>query len=160
MDFSYCETPVGQLLLAGDEGGLHLIRFLEGRGPCEPDAAWRERAETFDEAVEQLREYFAGRRRQFELSLAPRGTSFQQRVWQGLMEIPYGSTISYAELAARIGISPSALSDWKYGRGFPDPDDIRRLADEIGVPYERVLDAVVIDRGYRTKRPGAERGSA
>lgn len=73
--------------------------------------------------------------------------------------IPYPP--SQRKLAARIGISPSALSDWKYGRGFPDPSDLRRLAEEIGVPYERVLDAVLIDRGYRTKRTkNEERGTA
>lgn len=74
--------------------------------------------------------------------------------------IPYPP--SQRKLAARIGISPSALTDWKYGRGFPGPAEIQRLADEIGAPYERVLDAVLVDRGYRTHRPAPlrERGSA
>lgn len=58
--------------------------------------------------VAQLGEYFAGARRSFDLELAPHGTPFQLRVWQALREIPYGQTISYAELARRIG-QPSAM---------------------------------------------------
>lgn len=53
--------------------------------------------------VAQLAEYFAGARREFDLPLAPRGTAFQQRVWEELRRIPYGETISYAELARRVG---------------------------------------------------------
>lgn len=55
------------------------------------------------EAVGQLRDYFAGNRRAFELALLPEGTEFQRRVWSQLCAIPYGETISYAELAARVG---------------------------------------------------------
>ncbi len=73
--------------------------------------------------------------------------------------IPYPP--SQRKLAARIEVSPSAVSDWKYGDGFPDPAALRRLAAEIGVPYERVLDAVLKDRGYRdkptTRPPSADR---
>ena len=58
-------------------------------------------------APAQLREYFAGTRRTFDLPLAPRGTAFQQRVWAALRAIPYGETCTYGELAAAIG-SPSA----------------------------------------------------
>lgn len=61
--------------------------------------------------------------------------------------IPYPP--SQRKLAARVGVSPSAMSDWKYGDGFPDPESLGRLAVEIGTPYERVLDAVLKDRGYR-----------
>ena len=60
-----------------------------------------------DAAEAQLREYFAGTRRTFDLPLAPRGTAFQQRVWAALRAIPYGETHTYGELAAAIG-SPSA----------------------------------------------------
>lgn len=73
--------------------------------------------------------------------------------------IPYPP--SQRKLAARLAISPSALSDWKYGDGFPEPAALKRLAGELGVPYERVLDAVLRDRGYREDPPRAdERGSA
>ena len=53
--------------------------------------------------VSQLRSYFAGEREEFDLPLAPEGTPFQQEVWRRLCEIPYGETISYGELARRIG---------------------------------------------------------
>jgi methylated-DNA-[protein]-cysteine S-methyltransferase len=56
-----------------------------------------------DEVVSQLEEYFEGKRRAFDLPLAPQGTPFQQRVWRALLDIPYGETISYGELASRIG---------------------------------------------------------
>lgn len=72
--------------------------------------------------------------------------------------IPYPP--SQRKLAGRINVSPSALSDWKYGDGFPDPDALERLAAELGVPYERVLDAVLRDRGYRQGPPTRERGTA
>lgn len=73
------------------------------------------------------------------------------RLWALVQEwmdsIPYPP--SQRKLAQRLEVSPSALSDWKYGIGFPSPDSLHRLAAEIGVPYERVLDAALRDRGYR-----------
>jgi methylated-DNA-[protein]-cysteine S-methyltransferase len=107
MDYRYLETPVGRLLLAGDQGGLWRIDFQNGGRSQRPDPAWRACTDTFDDVVAQLREYFAGGRKRFELSLMPQGTPFQQRVWRALLEIPYGATIAYAQLAARIG-QPSA----------------------------------------------------
>lgn len=65
--------------------------------------------------------------------------------------IPYPP--SQSKLAARLEVSKSTMSDWKYGRGFPRPDHLRSLAREIGVPYERVLDAALRDRGYREDPP-------
>jgi methylated-DNA-[protein]-cysteine S-methyltransferase len=60
------------------------------------------------EARRQLEEYFAGERREFSLTLEPAGTDFQRRVWQALRGIPYGATMSYGELARRIG-NPRAV---------------------------------------------------
>jgi transcriptional regulator with XRE-family HTH domain len=65
--------------------------------------------------------------------------------WMDAMPYPP----SQRDLAKRLEISSSVLSDWKYGEGFPSPERLVRLALEIRVPYERVLDAVLIDRGYR-----------
>jgi methylated-DNA-[protein]-cysteine S-methyltransferase len=97
------DSPVGKLLLAGD--GLHLTRlcFQSGLHPMRPDADWATSREPFETAIAQLREYFQGRRRRFELPLAPAGTDFQRRVWRALAAIPYGKTMSYGELAHRIG---------------------------------------------------------
>jgi methylated-DNA-[protein]-cysteine S-methyltransferase len=96
------DTPVGPLLLVGDDHALQRIDFVNGRhAPTQPPSQPRD--DVFVDAVAQLTEYFDGRRRRFELSLAPQGTPFQQRVWNALLDIPYGQTISYGELASRIG---------------------------------------------------------
>jgi methylated-DNA-[protein]-cysteine S-methyltransferase len=97
------ESPVGRLLLAGDEEGLQLIGFAEGKNQPQPEPDWRYHTEPLRSAVGQLSDYFAGNRRSFDLSLQLRGTPFQLTVWRALQDIPYGQTISYGELARRIG---------------------------------------------------------
>jgi len=103
--YRYLDTPVGRLLLAQDDDGLRLIHYVGADlkvGPSSnPD--WHRDDEAFGNVVSQLTEYFDGRRREFDLRLAPQGTPFQQRVWAALLDIPYGHTVSYGELAARIG---------------------------------------------------------
>ncbi len=101
----YCETstPVGRLLLTGDEDALRGISFQSGRHPAEVPEAWQRAEEPFRDAIAQLAAYFAGRLRRFDLALAPEGTPFQREVWSALTEIPYGETVSYSELARRIG---------------------------------------------------------
>lgn len=101
------DSPVGRLLLAGDGDSLIQVGFQSGPRPIRPVDGWIVDGTPFRAAVAQLEEYFAGKRRRFELSLAPRGTMFQRQVWRALTEIPYGRTISYGELARRIG-NPSA----------------------------------------------------
>jgi methylated-DNA-[protein]-cysteine S-methyltransferase len=148
MDYRYLDAPVGRLLLAGDESALRLIGFQKGRHPQQPDSSWRQRADAFDDAVTQLMEYFAGRRRQFELSLAPEGTPFQQRVWRALLDVPYGATISYAQLAARIG-QPTASRAVGLANGTnPLP---------IVIPCHRVIGANGKLTGYGGGLPIKER---
>lgn len=106
--YRYIESPVGRLMLAGDSEGLSDLRFMEGRHPSPPEESWLVDDRAFAEAVAQLRAYFGGKLREFNLPLVPRGTEFQLRVWSALREIPYGKTISYAELARRIG-KPKAV---------------------------------------------------
>jgi methylated-DNA-[protein]-cysteine S-methyltransferase len=101
------ESPTGRLLLAADDAGLRHILFRDGRDEARPDATWREDARPLAETIRQLRAWFAGELRDFDLPLAPEGTAFQKRVWRELCNIPYGETISYGELARRIG-SPNA----------------------------------------------------
>lgn len=101
------ESPVGPLLLAADDGGLRRIEFVNGRNPVQADPQWRDDAEPLRETIRQLRAYFAGELEAFDLPLAPEGTPFQLGVWNRLGEIPYGETISYGELARRIG-NPNA----------------------------------------------------
>jgi methylated-DNA-[protein]-cysteine S-methyltransferase len=92
------KSPVGRLLLAADEAGLRKVLF-----GGEPEAQWREDPAALAEPVRQLRAYFAGELHDFDLPLAPEGTPFQMRVWRELRNIPYGQTISYGELARRVG---------------------------------------------------------
>ena len=105
--YTYLGSPVGRLLLAGDSGGLRLVGFPGERGALRPLADWRRDDRVLADAIIQLEEYFAGERREFSLPLQPIGTPFQKIVWSALRSIPYGATISYGELARRIG-QPSA----------------------------------------------------
>lgn len=108
MYYSYLETRIGKLLLAGDEKGLGLIGFPQGKGRMEPQADWIENMGCFQEVSRQLTAYFKGDLRQFELPLNPRGTPFQLGVLEQLQTIPYGETRSYADIARAIG-SPKAV---------------------------------------------------
>jgi methylated-DNA-[protein]-cysteine S-methyltransferase len=96
-DWTTYESPLGRLtLLAGPSGLSHL--YFEGRAPQVSEAARREMPET----ARQLDDYFAGRRRCFDLVLDLRGTTFHREVWRLLMEIPYRTTTTYGEMARRV----------------------------------------------------------
>ncbi|MFC3550228.1 methylated-DNA--[protein]-cysteine S-methyltransferase [Lysobacter cavernae] len=106
--YTSIDSPVGPLLLAVNDDGLHLIEFHVPRHPMPRGTDWREGDHALLRATQaQLDDYFAGHRRDFDLPLAPRGTEFQRSVWHTLATIPYGETISYAQLATRVG-KPSA----------------------------------------------------
>jgi methylated-DNA-[protein]-cysteine S-methyltransferase len=99
----YIESMVGRLLLAGNEEGLKYISFMEGKHRITPDIDWMEDRPYLAEAIRQIELYFQGKLRSFSLELAPQGTPFQLNVLRALQEVPYGETISYGELAQRIG---------------------------------------------------------
>ncbi len=101
--FGYLECPIGALLLAGDEVGLHRISFPSGSRTVQPDPSWRKNDSLFKDAYSQHKAYFAGEMTTFKLRLCINGTAFQQSVWRALLEIPYGATTSYGVLAATIG---------------------------------------------------------
>ena len=103
MLYRYIDSPIGRLLLAGDCAGLKVIGFPQGKGRVEIDTHWESCSDCFNEAETQLAQYFAGRRRQFELQLAPTGTEFQLQVLQALQTIPQGETRSYLDIARQIG---------------------------------------------------------
>ncbi|MCB1650176.1 MAG: methylated-DNA--[protein]-cysteine S-methyltransferase [Pseudomonadales bacterium] len=105
--YTYCDSPVGALLLAGDGERLELIGFPEGKARMRHGEGWQEDRQCFREAIRQLDAYFAGELQDFDVPLAPKGTEFQQRVWQALTRIPYAATCSYGEIARQIG-SPGA----------------------------------------------------
>lgn len=97
------DSPVGPLLLAGDRATLRVLSFGRGDRAKRPEASWVASADEFRDITRQLREYFAGHRTSFDMAVAPAGTLFQRRVWQALLEIPYGETTSYGALARRLG---------------------------------------------------------
>ena len=103
MHYCYLETPLGDLLLGGDDDGLALVSFLEGSRRREPDPDWIFNEKPFGEARKQLTEYFAGKRTEFTLTLKPTGTDFQRQVLDALQRIPYGTTCSYSDIARQIG---------------------------------------------------------
>ena len=103
MYYCYLETPLGDLLLGGDDDGLALVSFPEGSRRREPDPDWIFNEKPFGEARKQLTEYFAGQRTGFTLKLKPTGTDFQLQVLDALQQIPYGTTCSYSDIARRIG---------------------------------------------------------
>jgi len=103
MYYCYLETPIGDLLLAGDEQALCLVGFPEGSMRREAEADWIYSEKPFAAAREQLSAYFAGKRKTFDLNLKPVGTEFQMQVLEELQKIPYGTTTSYGDIAKRIG---------------------------------------------------------
>ncbi len=114
MLYAKMDTPIGELILRGDGKALTRIDLPgEGQDRAAP-AGWVEDRAAFREAITQLEEYFAGRRKRFDLALRPAGpsgrpgTPFQQRIWEAMTAIPFGETVSYGELARRTG-APAAV---------------------------------------------------
>src|SRR5947209_20615658 len=99
--YSTFDSPLCTLLAVGDGRALTRLHMQDAR-PAHIDAACVHDDEAFASLRTQLDEYFAGRRRQFEVALAPAGTAFERRVWDALLEIPYGATMSYGTIAGRI----------------------------------------------------------
>jgi methylated-DNA-[protein]-cysteine S-methyltransferase len=126
------DTPVGALLLVGTECALARVHFQAGPQPLRPAPEWQHAATPFAQAQAQLMEYFGGARRSFELPLGPQGTPFQLGVWRELARIPYGETLSYAQLARRLGIEKGARAVGLANGANPLP---------IVVPCHRVIGA-------------------
>ena len=102
--YAQLESPLGELLLVGDGRALTRLHMQAGRARLAVDRGWTYAPEAFARVRAQLEEYFAGERRGFaDIPLELRGSGFQRRVWRALTEIPYGETISYGELARRVG---------------------------------------------------------
>lgn len=101
--YHYHDTPIGELLLAGDGDYLSLLGFPRGKMQRRHERDWTRDASPFKEVCFQLDGYFAAERKEFDLPLLPSGTAFQETVWNTLMQIPYGETWSYGQLAAHIG---------------------------------------------------------
>lgn|SRR5690606_24216938 len=97
MEVAYLQTPIGLAEFQGDEDGLTSISVLDETKPIGIVP------EVLEDAVYQLKEYFEGSRKQFDLKLNPSGTDFQKKVWEALLEIPFGKTTSYLELSKKLG---------------------------------------------------------
>lgn len=126
MSIATIQTPIGPLELTADGEGLRAARFVDAVAPPVPGPG----DGVIAQAAAQLADYFAGIRTTFDLPLAAQGTEFQQRVWAVLRAIPYGSTVSYGEIAAALG----------------DPKSVRAVAGANGanplailIPCHRVL---------------------
>ena len=103
-------TPLGTLFATASGGALTGLYYEGGRHAPEISPQWIEDPESqpLAECARQLADFFAGKRQCFDLPIAPQGTPFQERVWREIAAIPYGETISYAELARRAGAKGSA----------------------------------------------------
>ena len=137
--YTTLQTPIGELTLLGSDDALTGV-YMQNHRHADLDLSDRERSERkLRDAVEQLSAYFAGRLRQFDLPLAPRGTDFQLRVWRALRDIPYGRTESYGGLARHIG-QPAASRAVGMANG--------RNPLSIVVPCHRVIGADGSLTGY------------
>ncbi|MFV8185577.1 methylated-DNA--[protein]-cysteine S-methyltransferase [Streptomyces sp. AF1B] len=138
--YTTIDSPVGELLLVG-EGTALVSLSMPGQRNAAAVRSDRRRDDTaFGEAARQLTAYFEGRLTRFDLDIAPEGTRFQQRVWQALDEIPYGTTTTYGALAARLEVPR---------------EEIRAVGAAIGAnpllivrPCHRVIVADGSMRGY------------
>jgi methylated-DNA-[protein]-cysteine S-methyltransferase len=100
---TFISSPLGSILLTADDKGLTGINFQDAKGAKKPPAGSVEARERFEEAERQISAYFRRELKEFHLALSFKGTAFQCSVWKALCAIPYGKTISYQELAKRIG---------------------------------------------------------
>jgi methylated-DNA-[protein]-cysteine S-methyltransferase len=137
--FTTLPTPLGLLGLAGTSQGLTHIDFQNGDRPVPCGSPWPADSPLLEAAQRQLGAYFRGCRQPFTLPLAPAGTPFQQRVWQALQQIPFGTTLTYQELARRLG-KPGAARAVGHANG--------RNPLAIVIPCHRLLGSDGRLRGY------------
>jgi methylated-DNA-[protein]-cysteine S-methyltransferase len=139
--YDIVDSPIGRLLLTGNDQALTGLFMLDTGGhPAAVRADWTRRPGGFNRAAEQLAEYFAGSRTEFDLALAPTGSPFQLAVWAELARIPYGVTVSYGEVATAIGKSLLASRAVGLANG--------RNPISIIVPCHRVIGADGSLTGY------------
>jgi len=109
MFYDYFDTGlIGTLTLVGDEQGLRHLVFPKKKNPFTIQGDWQKQPEFLAPVKAQLRAYFEGELKQFDLALAPVGTPFQLEVWKALLAIPYGELVSYKNIAEAIG-NPKAV---------------------------------------------------
>lgn len=135
------ESPIDALLVTRSEAGITSIWMTPHRGVDGPDASWTRDDPAFADLRSQLAAYFAGELTHFDLPLdLSSGTAFQQRVWQELQQIGYGTTTSYGEVARRLGLVPGASRAVGLANG--------RNPVSVVVPCHRVIGASGNLTGY------------
>jgi methylated-DNA-[protein]-cysteine S-methyltransferase len=138
--YSILPSPIGELLLVGDGEALTGLYFPGSRkAPALDDAGFARQDAAFRQARSELRAYFAGELTRFELPLGPKGTPFQQRVWQALQRIPYGTTTTYSQVAASLGQPAAARAVGLANARNPIP---------IIIPCHRLIGASGALTGY------------
>jgi methylated-DNA-[protein]-cysteine S-methyltransferase len=137
--YTTIDSPIGELLLLGDERRLCGLYMQGGRKPAQIAADWEPDQSAFASTIAQLGEYFDGRRTAFDVPLELHGSEFEQRVWRALQDIPYGETASYGAVAQRIG-APSAARAVGLANG--------RNPISVIVPCHRVIGANGTLTGY------------
>lgn len=130
--YNYIDSPLGRMFVQGDGQFVTGLFMPQHKGWRGPNATWRLSDGPFAEVREQLAQYFAGEREQFDVPLKLAGTPFQEQVWQELVRIPFGTTITYAQLAQRVG-RPTASRAVGHANG--------RNPISIIVPCHRVIGA-------------------
>ena len=95
---AYCKTPIGTAKIVGDENGINAITVIDDAMETSTEIP-----EILRDCVQQLDEYFNGTRKQFELKLNPQGTDFQKKVWNELLNVPFGKTRNYLEQSKQLG---------------------------------------------------------
>lgn len=102
---TYIDSPLGLLEITGTDSQLHSVLFADARHKPAPGQAASEgdAPQAVTQTIQQLQDYFAGKRLDFDLPLELEGTDFQRKIWTLLLDIPYGTTISYLQLSQRHG---------------------------------------------------------
>ena len=102
-EYTYIDSPVGKLLLAGENEVIHYVSFPSGKMHFQPKPDWQYNPATLSQARQQIAAYFAGQLKQFDLAIAPNGSVFQMQVLDALQQIPFGEMRSYKDIAHAIG---------------------------------------------------------
>jgi methylated-DNA-[protein]-cysteine S-methyltransferase len=103
LSYDYCDTPLGRMLLVANEKGLCGLHFVGQKYFPQKGKDWIQDEKVLKRAKREVMEYFAGKRKRFDVPLAPEGTAFQRAIWREIAKVPFGETITYSELARRAG---------------------------------------------------------